>query len=127
MLLSHDLVDDAPLREACHLRFPKVLKEAVCLEEHDTLQALLLPLKDLHPALDETLNLHLLLLNHVRLLLQLKLAVPVLNTSDDFRWYGEPLGVLGDEGRHHKLVDLSANVRADVDEIASTFVGRGVA
>ena len=106
MLFLHDLINDAPFRKAGQLGLPQVLEETVCLEEHDAIQAPLLPLQNLHPILDECLYLLLLLLNVECLLVKLELPVFFVDLIEDFFWDREAGGTVRRVLREHELVDL---------------------
>lgn len=114
VLFLNDLIDHAPLRESGHLRLAQVLEEAVCLKIDHTLQAQLLSFENLHPSLDKTLNLQLLLFNDVRLLLKVELAVFIFNTAHNLYRDAVPLRVFLSVGRYREQVDLTTDVRANV-------------
>ena len=84
MLFLHNLIYDAPFREASQLRLPEILQETVGLEKDDAVQASLLPLKNLHPILNKLLNLLLLLFDLEVVLVELELFVLFFNLIDNF-------------------------------------------
>lgn len=90
------------------------------------MQAHLLPLENLHSVLDLLLYLKLLLLQVIGLLVQLELTVLFLDLSHDLLRNVEQLGSVTCILRKYQVVNLIADVRANVHQVAGAFVSSRV-